>query len=199
MSIFSKLHAVLRIAIQGTNIPAGKVARVTACELMRPEGMRRYLVALPSQTTIEKRALVIILHGSGASAAQVLGMAFPASPLSVRLEIGEREQVVIMAPNGNQGAMARAWNDSYAEITSNPKTDDVGLISALIDKAITENAVDPARVYLMGVSKGGIMAYRAATCGSPKTPLSALIIANTSDPSEILETCFCQPDRCAVR
>jgi len=203
MSIFSKLHTVLRIAIQGTNIPAGKVARVTTCELKRPEGIRRYLIALPSKTSSEKRPLVIILHGSGSSAAQVLGMAFPTSPLSVWLEIGEREQVVILAPDGNQSAKTRAWNDSYAEITSNPKTDDIGLICALIDTAITENAVDPARVYLMGVSKGGMMAYRAATeiahklaafssvlaampvssnCGSPKSPLSALIIANTNDP-----------------
>ena len=133
MSIFSKLHTVLRLAFHGANIPAGKIAKVTTCELKRPEGIRRYLIALPSKTSSEKRPLVIILHGSGSSAAQVLGMAFPTSPLSVWLEIGEREQVVILAPDGNQSVKTRAWNDSYAEITSNPKTDDIGLISTSND------------------------------------------------------------------
>lgn len=34
----------------------------------------------------------------------------------------------------------------FAEIASNPRTDDSGFVSAIIDKAIAEDDVDPARV-----------------------------------------------------
>ncbi len=147
--------------------------------------------------------MVIVLHGAGASAAQVLGMAFPPSPLSMWLEIAEREQLLVVAPDGSKRKGERCWNDSNAGITGNPKVDDVGFVSALIDQAILDDDADPARVYVMGVSKGGMMAYRLATelglrlagfavvlatmpvrshCGLPRTPLSALVIACTADP-----------------
>jgi len=159
--------------------------------------------ALPSQGAANKRPLVIVLHGSGASAEQVLGLAFPYSPLSVWLEIAEREQLVVVAPDGIKRRGQRAWNDGYAEIASNPVCDDVAFIGAVIDRAIAEDNADPERVYVIGVSKGGMMAYRiaaelphrlAAFCtvlaampqravyASPEKPLSALLVAGTKDP-----------------
>lgn len=169
----------------------------------RPEGPRHYLKAVPTRSTASKRPLVIILHGSGASAAQVLGMAFPPSPLSVWLEIAEREQLVVIAPNGNFQPGKRAWNDGFADIASNPTVDDVGFIDAIIDRAIAEDSVDPERVYVIGVSKGGMLAYRIAAelaprlaafsavlasmpvraaYAAPTIPVSALIVGGTADP-----------------
>ncbi len=58
-----------------------------ADNVMRPEGERRCLVALPTGAAEGKRPLVVLLHGAGASARQVLGVAFPPSPRSVWLEI----------------------------------------------------------------------------------------------------------------
>jgi len=170
---------------------------------MRPDGPRHYLKAIPSRPTGMKRPLVVILHGSGASAEQVLGLAFPFSPLSVWLEIAEREQVVVVAPDGIKRPGQRAWNDGYADVASNPKCDDVAFIGAVIDRTVAEDDVDPERVYVIGVSKGGMMAYRVAaelaprlaafatvlaamplraTYAMPTTPLSALIVAGEKDP-----------------
>ena len=59
--------------------------------LARPEGPRRYLVAAPPGETPGGRALIVVLHG-GASAEQVLGLAYPPSPLSVWLDIAAREE-----------------------------------------------------------------------------------------------------------
>jgi polyhydroxybutyrate depolymerase len=193
----------LREFFLGIDLKDAPTAPVTRVNMHIPEGPRHYLKAVPIRAAEGNRPLVIILHGSGASAAQVLGMAFPPSPLSVWLEIVDREQLVVVAPNGNCQRGKRAWNDGFADIASNPTVDDVGFIDAIIDRAIAEDAVDPERVYLIGVSKGGMLAYRVAAelaprlaafsavlagmperaaYATPTIPLSALIVGCTEDP-----------------
>jgi polyhydroxybutyrate depolymerase len=167
--------------------------------LDRPEGARRYLIAVPSGPTPGKRALVVVLHGAGASAEQVLGLAFPPSPLSVLLEIAAREDLVVIAPDAGRGG----WSDCFASDRRVARKDDVGFIDALIAHAIAHDEVDPERVYLIGVSRGGWMAYRAAIeiphrlaafsvvlAGMPPpghnrmptTPLPVLLFGGTDDP-----------------
>jgi polyhydroxybutyrate depolymerase len=193
----------LRDFFQGSDTGTAAKARIEAGTLLRPEGVRHFLKAVPSRAAAGKQPLVILLHGAGSSAAQLLGQSFPPSPLSLWLEIAEREQLVVIAPDGSKRRGERAWNDSYAGVTANPTSDDSALIGALIDRAIAEDNADPARVYLMGVSKGGMMAYRAATeiaprlaafsvalaampvtsnCGQPRTPMPVLFMAGTADP-----------------
>lgn len=174
-------------------------AIVTAHTISTSDGPRRYLMATPGQKNTNLRPLVIILHGAGASAEQVLGLAFPVSPLSVWLEIAEREQLLVIAPDGSK----KGWNDSFAHVRNKPETDDTGMIRDLIKHMIQTHRADPQRVYVIGVSKGGMMAYRLATelgtmlaafasvlanmpqqsvCAPPLTPISALIVASTRDP-----------------
>lgn len=193
----------LRDFFVGHKNPGGISAPVSKVEMMRPEGRRHYLKAAPQHSAARKRPLVIVLHGSGACAEQVLGMAFPHSPLSLWLEIAEREQLVVVAPDGVKQRGKRAWNDGYSAIASNPDVDDVGFIAAIIDRAVADDDIDPGRVYVIGVSKGGMMAYRlaaelgpklAAFCAvlagmpvargyaAPSLPLSALVVAGTADP-----------------
>lgn len=197
------IRQALRKFFLGECLPGGASAPVVRVDITRPEGQRHYLRAVPRTPATQPRPLVIVLHGSGASAEQVLGMAFPYSPLSLWLEIAEREQLLVIAPDGIKQRSKRAWNDGYAAIASNPDVDDVGFISAIIDRAIAEDGADPRRVYVIGVSKGGMMAYRlavelaprlAAFCtvlagmpvargyAAPSSPLSALVVAGTADP-----------------
>jgi pimeloyl-ACP methyl ester carboxylesterase len=42
------------------------------------------------------------------------------------------------------------------------KVDDVAFLRALIDKLVKDGLADPPRIYLVGVSNGGMMAYRMA-------------------------------------
>lgn len=191
----AKLHQFLR----GTSDSAGPSLVPATATLDRPEGARRYLVAAPPVVTAGKRGLVIVVHGAGASAEQVLGQAFPPSPLSLWLEIAEREQLVVIAPDAGKGG----WSDCFASEARITRKDDVAFIGALIDHAIANHDVDPARVYLIGVSRGGWMAYAVATalphklaafsvvlagmappgrCQEPATPLPALIFGCTADP-----------------
>ena len=58
---------------------------------------------------------------------------------------------LVIAPDGWKGSDdKRGWNDCRADAATNPPTDDVGLIGALIDKAIADYDADPARVYIFG-------------------------------------------------
>ncbi|MCV2358610.1 hypothetical protein LNV08_06425 [Paucibacter sp. TC2R-5] len=191
--------ASLRRFFLGSSVVHGPVAAISKHQLQRPEGPRKFLLARPSQGPTGPRPLVILLHGFGASAAQLLGQSFPPSPLAHWLEIAEREQCLVAAPEGS----GHSWNDAFADARVNAKTDDCGFIGALIDELIAAHGVDAARVYVMGVSKGGMMAFRVATelapklaafsavlasmplnsqCAPPQTPISALLIASSTDP-----------------
>jgi polyhydroxybutyrate depolymerase len=185
-----------------TSMPHAAV--VTPVDITRPEGSRHYLFAEPDHLASGKHPLVILLHGHGGSAEQLLGQEGTAAPLSVWLKIADREQVLIAAAEGLKGAdNKRGWNDCRADAPNNPQVDDTGFINAIIDKEIALHDADPARIYVMGFSNGAIMTYRLSTdlgpklagfaavsgsmaakstCPVPKNPLSALIVFGTVDP-----------------
>jgi polyhydroxybutyrate depolymerase len=183
----------------GSSRSGGPCAAVTPVQLQRPEGRRDYLLALPGKPATGRRPLVVVLHGAGASAKQVLGMAFPPSPLSVWREIAEREEVIVAAADAGKGG----WSDCFASDARVEKKDDVGFIGAIIDDAIARHGADPDRVHLIGVSRGGLMAYRVAVeiphklaafsallacmppqgrARAPKLALPAMIVGCTADP-----------------
>ncbi len=202
------IHAIVRALCLGAACLLGTVHALAATpeagEIARPEGARHYLLATPANAGAGKHPLVILLHGHGGSAAQILGQGRMASPLAAWLDIADRERLLVLAPDGVKGKDGRqGWNDCRADASTNPATDDTGLISALIDMAIARHDADPARVYVIGMSNGGMMAYRLAIelgprlaafgavsasmpahngCGAAKTPLSALIVGGTADP-----------------
>ena len=178
-------------------------AQITSVELARPGGARHYLMATPEHGAAGKQALVILFHGHGGSAKLVLGRTSFAAPLSVWLGIAEREQVLIIAPDGIKGSDGdTGWNDCRADAETSAHSDDSGFVGAIIDQAIAEQHVDPARIYVMGVSNGAGMVLRLASdigprlagfaavsmsaaaqslCPAPSTPLSALFIAGSDD------------------
>jgi polyhydroxybutyrate depolymerase len=197
--IATRLGSTMRSAFLGSSTESAPRAPVVPGSLRRPEGERHFLLGVPSRPCAGKRPLVVVLHGAGASARQVLGMAFPPSPLSVWLEIAEREQVLVAAADAGKGG----WSDCFASAERVARKDDVAFIGALIDRAIAAHDADPERVYVIGVSRGGLTAYRIAAeiphklaafsallacmpppgrVAPPTVPLPALIVAATNDP-----------------
>ncbi|MFO1340699.1 MAG: PHB depolymerase family esterase [Burkholderiaceae bacterium] len=141
-------------------------ATIRPLDLARPEGPRHVLVAepVPAPAPAGPRPLVVLLHGHGGTAAQLLGQQRGAAPLSRWLVIADREGWLLAAPDGAKGADGRpGWNDCRADAADNPHTDDVGLVAALIDEMVAHHGADPARVYVMGMSNGGIMSFRLAS------------------------------------
>ncbi len=173
-------------------------------ELSRPEGVRSYLLAQPDAPAGVRLPLVILLHGHGASAAWTVGReAFGGYTTRDWLRVAEREKILLIAPQGTKGSDGKAaWNDCRGDATTNAETDDVGFISALIDKAVAEHHADPQRIYVFGTSNGGGMAYRLgielgprlaaigvqsalmpaqSKCRAPTHPLPLFVMHGTAD------------------
>jgi len=141
--------------------------------------------------------LVIVLHGGGGT-----GKGMP--KLTNFDIIADRENFIIVYPDGFE----KHWNDGrgvqwQAQIEN---TDDVGFISALIDDLSVGFNIDAKRVYVTGISNGGMMSHRLgcelsqkiaaiapvasnipvnmASVWEPSRPVPALIINGTDDPLE---------------
>ncbi|MFI5184285.1 MAG: alpha/beta hydrolase family esterase, partial [Vicinamibacteria bacterium] len=86
----------------------------------------------------------------------------------------------------------RGWNDGRTAPAVEARTavDDVGFISALIDRLVRDERIDPGRVYVTGISNGGIFSYRLACDLSDKVVAIAPVAANM--PSPVTE---CHPRR----
>lgn len=196
-----RVTAALLLALAMTPAGAAEISDVT---LARPEGARHYLLAQPLHAAAGKHPLVLLLHGHGGSAAQMLGRQRGAAPLSLWLEIADREGLLLAAPDGLVGPDGlRGWNDCRADNAGNPRSDDVALLSAIVAREVAEHDADPARIYAMGMSNGGMMSFRLAiewggrlaafatvgasmaaqsACPAPTVAVPALIVHGTADP-----------------
>jgi polyhydroxybutyrate depolymerase len=179
-------------------------ASVTPDSVTTVDGPRNFLLARPASTPAGGRPLVLLLHGHGGSAAQLLGQKRSAAPLSVWLHIADREGLLLAALDGStQGDGKPGWNDCRSDAVGNPPVDDVAFAAAVVRKLVTAGEVDPQRVYAMGMSNGAMMTLRLAQelepplagfaavsglaaqsskCQAPKQAVPAMLIMGTEDP-----------------
>ncbi|WP_197028157.1 PHB depolymerase family esterase [Bosea sp. 117] len=116
---------------------------------------------------------VIVLHGG-------LGNGERVAKQSRITDYADRLGFVAVLPE----AAGTQWNDGRETTAGN--ADDVGFISALIDSLVKKGTVDPARVFAIGVSNGGMMAQRLA-CDTGRLAAVAAIVANM--PSALMRRC----------
>jgi polyhydroxybutyrate depolymerase len=141
--------------------------------------------------------LLIVLHGGGGTGQGMI-------KLTKFNAIADRENFIVVYPDGFE----KHWNDGrgvqWEAQTEN--VDDVGFISALIDRLSDELNIDAKKVYVTGISNGGMMSHRLgcelsqkiaaiapvasnipvnmASVWSPSRPVPVLIINGTDDPLE---------------
>lgn len=142
----------------------------------------RYPINYESQTRFP---LVIVLHGgdrkNGDEAAHRTGFD----------SLADKGNFIAVFPNGFKGK----WHDGrlpskerkqkkYLEKQNN----DIAFLKQLIDHMVEYEQVDPKRVYMTGMSNGGMMTMRMACEASDKLAAIAPIIANM--PVEIVEGCL---------
>jgi polyhydroxybutyrate depolymerase len=118
--------------------------------------------------------MVIVLHGGGGNAENVAEQTgFDA--------VAEREGLIVVYPNGTGGPLLRqlqTWNAGHccAQALQND-VDDVGFISAMIDEMAANGRADPARIYVTGLSNGGMMTHRLGIEIGDKLAAIAPVIA----------------------
>jgi polyhydroxybutyrate depolymerase len=158
---------------------------------------RTYLLHLPPVYDGNRSLpLVIVLHGGGGNAEGAVRM----TGFSKK---ADKEGFVVVYPNGSGRLKTRllTWNSgNCCGYAMDSDMDDVGFIRGLIDELVKTRAIDPNRVYVTGMSNGGMMAYRlgcelsekiaaiAPVAGAlniencqPANPVSVIIFHGTAD------------------
>jgi polyhydroxybutyrate depolymerase len=115
--------------------------------------VRTYRVYQPSTLDPARPVpLVLVLHGglsNGAGAARQTGFD----------EQAERGGFLAVYPDG----VGRTWNAGVCcDEARRAGIDDVAFLARLLDRVAESYLVDPLRVYVTGISNGGMMAYRVA-------------------------------------
>lgn len=147
---------------------------------MDHDGIKRtYLLHVPdSYDGSQAVSLVVALHGGVGSAKNIESQ-------SLLSELSDREGFIACYPTGERRTWNAGWCCGKAEKNDH---DDVGFISALIDKLLGEYAIDPGRVYVTGMSNGAMMSYRLA-CEIPEkiaaiAPVAGSMTMEVCNPGE---------------
>ena len=116
---------------------------------------RSYLVHLPAKLPTAA-PILLLLHGSGGSGKQMR-----ASTAYRFDQLADEQGLIVAYPDGFE----RHWNDCrkvahYSARTRN--IDDLGFLRALIEHLHKTYGADSRRVYAVGYSNGGHMAFRLA-------------------------------------
>ena len=158
---------------------------------------RAYYLWTPPRTPGVRVPLVLVLHGGG-------GNGENAQRMTGFTGVARREGFAVAYPEGT-GRFGRllTWNAGHCcGYAMTERVDDVGFLTALIERLVAEGIADPARVYVTGMSNGAMMAHRmgieasahvAAIApvvgglfgdeGAPVTPVSALLVNGWLDRS----------------
>lgn len=127
--------------------------------------------------------LVIAMHGRGGEGESMI--------LVTRRgfnQLADRDGFIVVYPDG----IEKNWNDGRLDEEADDRAhkeniDDVGFISALIDKMIKDYNVNPKRIYVTGISNGAIMSYRLACELSSK--ITAIAPVDGNIPYLLLHEC----------
>jgi polyhydroxybutyrate depolymerase len=129
---------------------------------------RSAVVVLRDRLKLRRRPLVIVLHRGGGLGAHIrrrLGLE----------DIAQSSKPIFVYPD--------AINGVWPALPGADADRDVKFLHDLVEHFIRQGAVDPRRIFVVGVSSGGVFAYRAvcAGIGRPVAGLATLISAMPAD------------------
>ena len=142
------IHGLLLCALSAT---ANAQARRIEGEFTSEWGTRRYLVSVPANPR-PAPAMVVVLHGCMQDAADIARGAQFDTPRA-----NAQEFVVLYPEQPATGIPTKCWLWFDAAHQQRGKGEPA-LLAALTQKVAAEYKVDPARIYVAGISAGGAMA-----------------------------------------
>ncbi|MES2069087.1 MAG: prolyl oligopeptidase family serine peptidase [Pseudomonadota bacterium] len=147
------------------------------------DGLKRTYLSYVPRGLPKGAPLVLVMHGSGESAAQIrsgTGYGFE--------RLADQHGFAVVYPN----SYSLDWNDCsmVGDFSANGHDiDDVRFLGAVVDLLITEIGSDRGRVFATGVSAGGFMAMRLALEAPTRFRAVAAVAANVPSP----ENFKCKP------
>jgi polyhydroxybutyrate depolymerase len=144
---------------------------------------RKYLLYSPpcKLTTSDPRPLLFALHGGGGTHRGMVRLT-----KSRFNQLADRDGFFVVYPQG----IDKAWNDGRGNLVPEAhrrRIDDVGFFRALIGYLASRHPIDSNRVFVTGISNGGLMSFRLA-CSLPDK-IRAIAPVTASIPSAILPLC----------
>lgn len=134
----------------------------------KPRTFMRYT---PNRVLGKKAPVVFALHGAKGTADKLQGY------LGLN-EVADREGFVVVYPQGEKNR----WNDGRAADKTGggeaSSANDFEFLNGLADALIVQGVADPNRIYMLGVSNGGFMAFNAACNDSSRFAAYASVIAS---------------------
>lgn len=155
------------------------------------DGITRYFDVFVPLILKQNPELVIQLHGGTQSKDAIYDDNAGAS--KYWKEIAEKNNFLLIVPNGIDTKTGNAkegklnWNDCRNH-SEEIQTDDVGFIAKIIDWSIANYKVNDKKVFVTGVSNGGLMCYRLALEIPNKITAIAAFTANFYKESECKNT-----------
>lgn len=138
---------------------------------------RTYFLYRPVLRDGERVPLMIVLHGG-------LGNAESIETSTGMNAVADTGEFIVAYPEGTEGRGRRmndrrTWNAGVCcGPAVNEQVDDVAFISAMIDDIAAREPIDLRRVYVTGMSNGGMMAYRLA-CEIPERLAAIVPVSGT--------------------
>ncbi len=125
---------------------------------------RTYLVHVPRYYRAERTwPLVLVLHGAFSTAGEM-------EKWSGFSRLADREGFVVAYPNGiGMFGFLQHWNAGHCcGLAAEDKVDDVAFLRYILDDISNRLRIDPQRIYVVGHSNGGMLAYRFASTQAPR-------------------------------
>jgi polyhydroxybutyrate depolymerase len=166
--------AIIAAALLG--LLSAEPSRADPVLVINHQGIDRYTTLhRPPAPLPGPAALVIALHG--------LGQSIDSLHDWLHLDAAaERENFIVAYPQ----AVERKW--SYGRPIQDPMPmvrgkpiDDIGFIRTLIDGLVVAKVADPARIYVTGMSRGGLMTYALVCALADRIAAAAPLISGMTD------------------
>lgn len=151
--VIATLAAVLSLqACKSTDVRAP--GSVDTIELAVDGRTREYLVYAPRalEETTARHPLVVVLHGGGGNARQIMGETGPAF-----FRLAETHGFFVAFPN----AVNKMWDFGDGKVSRelDERIDDRTYFNTLLSDVLTRLPVDADRVFATGISRGGQASY----------------------------------------
>ncbi len=156
--------------------PSGASAASTNQGSILVQGQQRtFLMSAPGDTAgAPTLPIVIVLHGG-------LGNGRHVADQTGLINYVDKDKFIAVFPDGKD----THWNDGRS--TTSSGLDDVAFLRELITNIVKKSAGDPKRVFIAGISNGGMMALRMGCDAADVVTAIGAVAANM--PADLVDRC----------